>query len=208
MMPVTLIRSNNARSSAAGFTLVELITAVSIVSILILVATSSYKDMVLKAKQVEAQQTLRLLLAKSGEDGSPLGTIHESACPVQESSTGQLYCVLSRVSANNCNVPNPFGFAIGDCRTNRYHYWYVSGNRPGEFVIFAVGENEKLGCASTTSPHQSRDRWAINSCGRLTHFVRITNAFTCAHDNSALAREVATDPATGEPYFFSCNPPP
>lgn len=103
---------DSLKSSNAGFSLVELMIAVSIVGIISAFGVPKFRQLQAKAKQAEVKQNLAFIHTL---ETSYFGDKNEYSPLETLSST-------SNASQTACNSNNSIGFAISDCKSAHYGY--------------------------------------------------------------------------------------
>ena len=132
-----------------AFSLVELMAAISIVSILVSIALPRFRAFIARSRMAEATANLGILatLAQSYK------IEYSTTAPVVNMGKG---------NCNPNNLNNALGFRVVDCTTLRYSYYGSS------FPTANSSDSEIYpGCSGATYPNQ--DMWSINEQRHLQH---------------------------------------
>ncbi len=133
--------------------------ALAVINILLTMATLSYGSRLARARQVEAMQNIKALgaamYAYQGETGQ---WAVDATLPL-------LYVTSAdRSTATSCNVPNPYGFHVNDCRKVRYIYYAywdpVTGKVTAEADELLGSDGHRLVFSSCDFP--LIDHWHYN----------------------------------------------
>jgi prepilin-type N-terminal cleavage/methylation domain-containing protein len=108
--------------SSDGFSIIELMVSVGIISILVTMAQAPMRLFLAKAKRVDAIQTLHHIQILQETYKADNGHYWPDVAQDGLSSKIEMLSTGNIGSANSCNVPNGLGFTISDCRGARY--WY------------------------------------------------------------------------------------
>lgn len=146
----------------SGFSLVELMVVVGIIGTLAGIVVSSSKMYILKARQTEARQNVKTMLASVEGYSSENGIIGpDSSCDMFDPIVG---CVLSYISPG-CEIKNVFGVHLTDCDKSQYIYTYTAYPKPPAiptmYAILAFSKKTLMNCGVWSS-----DVWYATSCGR------------------------------------------
>ena len=111
-----LFRSNNPR----GFSLIELMLIISIISLLIIISLPSYTGLKIKAARTEALlnlKTIRSLAESHHADNS------EYPLSFAYGSTGKSWGPR-HMNSDLCTTSNALGFTTSNCSKLRYYYYF------------------------------------------------------------------------------------
>ena len=166
--------------STKGFSALELMVSIGILGILAGITLNQFKQMKMKAYQVEAVRTTAFVdsLMKdffSERNRFPL----DSECP--EGLYRGDECLLGHPDRDNseCYHENTFGsYDHGDeifidCERTQYYYSYTinSANR-NQYVVEAFSRGKFMGCSGV------EDRYYRNQCGKTCNYISF-NPGTC-----------------------------
>lgn len=99
------------KSAQTGFSLVELMASVAIISMLTAMASVKAAEMIANAKRTEAHAMGGVIIALLQAKGLDGGTISQSLISADDFTTG-----------TSCNVANTIGFKIRNCSKANYFY--------------------------------------------------------------------------------------
>lgn len=154
--------------SNAGFSLVELMAVVAIVSILASMAMSMTKKVVVQSRQVEAKLTLSALHALMESIAVANDGCYVPGCP-----SGGLGGSVTPSLSSDCNgyVPDfRIGLKVSSCQKSRYHvYMSIADSRTYEATAV---ENQDPSNRKLIYPKCSDkwDVWLINQNKTLTNY--------------------------------------
>lgn len=183
----------------SGLTLVELMVAMGVIAVLSVLAGQAAVSFIVRARQVEPQMHLKhiyiLQEAYFAQHDQYAGIDYEAA----RTGTGSSMTLTTGFD-QNCNQPNPLGFALADCQKARYAYSlrrhpfngmpaftaYASEKaRNGERTVFpyCIGRSNGpwngvfvrdrktgTGFSYVRNPRTKGDAWSITEQGELYHF--------------------------------------
>ena len=184
------LKSSN-KSNTSGFSLLELMCVIGIVSILASMSMTKIDIYVCKAKQAEAKLNLKSIhaLQVSYYDDnqqyyvgqtSPLGScsLFDFMCIFGNAVLGysaldesQRLTIADYTNEKSCNLSNPLGFKIADCRKTRYRYQVgrdVTGESPrNNFLATAIEGvwNGKRRICEDCIAGQMKDYWGVDATG-------------------------------------------
>ncbi len=143
-------------SQSRGFSLVELMVVVAIISILAAIAIPKFRTFQAKARQSEAKMTLA------------------NVYTLEVSYQAENDTFLALASPGPCNgaasVSNALGFLISDCTKSRYIYSIVAPGAPAT-TFTATAQSPGPTGAAVVPGCATRDTWTINESKILTNTV-------------------------------------
>lgn len=121
-----------------GFSLLELMVVISIVSVVVTLSISMSRTLAFNAKMYEAKQNARIA-----------STLLSSYVINEESGYLGLLTANNRSSVGSCLTNNTIGFKVGDCRRVNYVY-FAAGGVGGKPNVHAWEGWENIGGVNQT----------------------------------------------------------
>lgn len=107
----------NTKNTAAGFTLIELMVTVAIVSILAMVALPSYNEYVMRSRRSDAKAALlkvQIAQEKFRANNTSYGTLAQIGLPATSPDLYYSIAVTNPTAANYLSTATPTGKQTGD----------------------------------------------------------------------------------------------
>ena len=136
------------KTKNAGFSLVELMVVLSVLSLVIVSSISASEKVRQRAKQAEAKMNVRSVTA----------LVHSYVSEDNTLSTGIALTTGSFVTTDSCNNGNVIGFAVTDCQKQSYRY-FASGANTEQITGIAVEQRDSNGNKSVFPKCASQDIW-------------------------------------------------
>lgn len=167
-----------------GFTLLELILVIGIISTLSALSVPTFHNFKYKASQSEVKTTLKSIETILQPYIMSGGKFEENQCDEKANIQGELdICYLSgsTFDSNNpnwCNINNFLNYKTNGC--NHMYYQYSISVQENQTQL--QGANYIIGAKSLAGricPDAGVDTWALASCGKTLHIKRIKDILTC-----------------------------
>ena len=197
------------KKAKAGFSLVELMVVLAIINTTVALGIPASKSFKYKAIQAQAQMGLKTVTASAeAYFGENDGTQDFSTlCPSTGTNGSHVYCNLvwgGTGGATDCNLPNPFGYKVTDCRKNYYEAYILQQtvSRHAWRAIFFM----KAGAMGSNL--RGADSWEINRCHEICQAIRITSLLTMSSEYILPNCPASNGNANNFFYALSCTPNP